>query len=145
MFVREVMTHHAEWIAPTLSVAEAARKMRDHKVGCLPVGENDRLVGMLTDRDIVCRAIADGADPATTKIADVMTKSITWCFEDDTIEAVIDKLEAKHIHHIPVLSRQKRMIGILALSDLAMRGPQNLLARVSQLASRDSHSSSARH
>jgi CBS domain-containing protein len=145
MLVREVMTNHAEWIEPTLSVAEAARKMRDHKIGCLPVGDNDRLVGMLTDRDIVCRAIAAGADPATTKTADVMTKSITWCFEDDTVEAVIDKLEAKHIHHIPVLSRQKRMIGILALSDLALRGPQNLLARVSQLASRDSHSSSARH
>lgn len=145
MFVREVMTQHAEWIAPTLSVAEAAKKMRDHKIGCLPVGDNDRLVGMLTDRDIVCRAIAAGADPATTTTADVMTKSITWCFEDDTVESVIDKLEAKHIHHMPVLSRQKRMIGILALSDLALRGPQNLLARVSHLASRDSHSSSATH
>jgi CBS domain-containing protein len=141
MYVREVMTSHAEWIAPTLSVAEAAQKMRDHKIGCLPVGENDRLVGMLTDRDIVCRAVADGADPATTKTADVMTKGIAYCFEDDTVDAAIDQLEAKQIHHIPVLSRQqKRMIGILSLSDLALRGPQNLAARVSQLASRDARS-----
>ncbi len=145
MFVREAMTPHAEWIAPTLSVAEAARKMRDHKIGCLPVGENDRLVGMLTDRDIVCRAVAAGLNPATTKTADVMTKGITWCFEDDTVEAAIDRLEAEKIHHIPVLSRQKRMTGILSLSDLALRGPQNLWARVSQLASRDSHVSSAPH
>jgi CBS domain-containing protein len=141
MYVREVMTSRAEWIPPTLSVAEAARKMRDQKIGCLPVGDNDRLVGILTDRDIVCRAVADGADLATTTAADVMTKGITYCFEDDTIEAAIDQLEANRIHHIPVLSRQKRMIGILALSDLALRGPENLQARVSQLASRDSNAS----
>jgi CBS domain-containing protein len=142
MFVREVMTAHAEWIAPTLSVAEAAMKMRDYKVGCLPVGENDRLVGMLTDRDIVCRAVASGADPATTRTADVMTKGITYCYEDDTVDAAIDQLEAKQIHHIPVLSREKkRMIGILSLSDLALRGPQNLAARVSHLTARDSRSS----
>ena len=145
MFVREVMTQHAEWIAPTLSVTEAAQKLRDHKIGCLPVGENDRLVGMLTDRDIVCRAVADGADLATTKAGDVMTKGITYCFEDDAIETAIDQLEAKQIHHMPVLSRdKKRLIGILSLSDLASRGPQNLLTRVSQLASRDARSS-ARH
>jgi CBS domain-containing protein len=145
MFVREVMTAHAEWIAPTLSVTEAARKMRDYKIGCLPVGENDRLVGMLTDRDIICRAVADGADPATTRAADVMTKGITYCFDDDSVEAAIDQLEAKQIHHIPVLSREKkRMIGILSLSDLALRGPQNLWARVSQLASRDARTS-AKH
>lgn len=143
MNVREVMTSHAEWIAPTLSITEAARKLRDHKIGCLPVGENDRLVGILTDRDIVCRAVAGGADLATTKAADVMTKGVTYCFEDDTIEAAIDQLEANRIHHIPVLSRQKRMVGILSLSDLASRGPQNLLTRVSQLASRDSSRSAA--
>jgi CBS domain-containing protein len=143
MHVREVMTSHAEWIAPTLSITEAARKLRDHKIGCLPVGENDRLVGILTDRDIVCRAVAGGADLATTKAADVMTKGVTYCFEDDTIEAAIDQLEANRIHHIPVLSRQKRMVGILSLSDLASRGPQNLLTRVSQLASRDSSRSAA--
>src|ERR1700745_2483435 len=74
MYVREVMTSQAEWIAPTLSLSEAAQKLRDQKIGCLPVGDNDRLVGMLTDRDIVCRAVADGADPATTQAGDVMTK-----------------------------------------------------------------------
>ena len=70
-----------------------------------------------------------------------MTKGITYCFEDDTVETAINQLEANQIHHIPVLSRQKRMIGILALSDLALRGPENLQARVSQLASRDSNAS----
>ena len=65
MNVREVMTSHTEWIAPTLSITEAARKLRDHKISCLPVGENDRLVGILTNRDIVCRAVAGGADLAT--------------------------------------------------------------------------------
>ena len=145
MLVHEVMTPHAEWIAPSLTLAEAARKMRDHKIGCLPVGENDRLVGMLTDRDIVCRAVAVGSDPKTTKAVDVMTKGITWCFDDESVDDVMERMEAKQIHHIPVLSRQKRMIGILSLSDLAMRGPRDLLSRLSQLASRDSRRHAAPH
>ncbi|MDA8249878.1 MAG: CBS domain-containing protein [Rhodospirillales bacterium] len=145
MLVHEVMTPHAEWIAPSLTLAEAARKMRDHKIGCLPVGENDRLVGMLTDRDIVCRAVADGANPKTTRTADVMTKGVTWCFDDESVDDVAERMQAKQIHHIPVLNRQKRMIGILALSDLAMRGPQELASRLSQLASRDSRGHAATH
>lgn len=145
MLVHDVMTPHAEWIAPSLTVAEAARKMRDHKVGGLPVGENDRLVGMITDRDIVCRAIANGADPKKAKVSDVMTKGVTWCFDDETVDDVMERMDAKHIHRIPVLSRQKRMIGILSLSDLAMRGPQNLQSRLSHLASRDSHAQAAAH
>lgn len=145
MLVHEVMTPQAEWIAPTLTLAEAARAMRDRKIGCLPVGDNDRLVGMLTDRDIVCRAVADGANPKTTRAGDVMTKGITWCFDDENVDDVMERMEAKRIHHMPVLSRQKRMIGILSLSDLAMRGPRDLLSRLSQLASRDSRGHAAAH
>jgi CBS domain-containing protein len=131
------MTPHAEWITPDITLKDAAQRMRDQDIGCLPVGENDRLVGMLTDRDLVCRAVAQGFDAATTQVADVMTKGITWCFDDETMDDVVERMEQKQIHHIPVLDRQKRMIGILSLSDLALRGPEALSTKVSRLASRD--------
>jgi CBS domain-containing protein len=138
MLVHEAMTTHAEWITSDITLKDAAQRMRDQGIGCLPIGENDRLVGMLTDRDIACRAVAQGLDAATTKVADVMTKGITWCFDDEIVDDIVERMEQKQIHHIPVLNRQKRMIGILSLSDLALRGPQALSAQVFRLASRDS-------
>jgi CBS domain-containing protein len=137
MLTREAMTEHAEWIAPDLSLTETALRMRDSDIGCLPIGENDRLIGMITDRDIVCRAVAQGVDPKTGTARDVMTKGITWCFDDETVADVVERMEQKQIHHIPVLNREKRLVGIVSLSDLALRGPQELFSKVSTLASRD--------
>src|SRR5260370_4476461 len=137
MLVREAMTQHAEWIRANITLKDAAQRMRDQDIGCLPVGENDRLVGMLTDRDLACRAVAQGLDAATTEVADVMTKGITWCFDDETVADVVERMEQKQIHHMPVLNREKRMIGILSLSDLALRGPEALSTQVFKLASRD--------
>jgi CBS domain-containing protein len=138
MQIQEAMTQHAEWIDPNISLKEAARIMRDRDIGCLPVGENDRLIGMITDRDIVCRAVADGVDPTATTARDVMSKGITYCFEDQDLEDAARLMEEKQIHHLPVLSRQKRMVGILSMSDLALKGPQALYTQLSKLASRDS-------
>jgi CBS domain-containing protein len=137
MFVRDAMTPEAEWISPDLSLVEVGRRMRDKSIGCLPVGEKDRLVGMITDHDLCCRAIADGADPKTTRAREVMTKGITWCFDDQTLDEAIRLMGEKQIHHLPVLSRKKRMVGVLSLSDLAFRGDQEALKEVSKLASRD--------
>ena len=137
MLVREAMTAQAEWITPDLALIEVARKMRDQNIGCLPVGENDRLIGMITDRDLTCRAVADGADPKTTKAREVMTQGVTWCFDDEDVKDAAQRMADKKIHHVPVLNRQKRMTGILSLSDLALRGPQDLFMQVSRLAARD--------
>lgn len=137
MFVRDAMTPHAEWIDPQVSLIDVARRMRDHNIGCLPVGENDRLIGMITDRDLACRAVAEGVDLTTAKAREVMTKGITWCFDDESVDDAVERMEEKQIHHMPVLNRQKRIIGILSLSDLALRGPQELFNKVSKLASRD--------
>jgi CBS domain-containing protein len=137
MFVKEAMTSHAEWVAPDLTLTEVARRMRDNKIGCLPVGEKDRLVGMITDRDIACRAVANGSDPAKTKARDVMTKGITYCFDDQTLEEALHMMADKGVHHLPVLNRSKRMIGILALGDVALKGAPGLSADISKLASRD--------
>lgn len=138
MLVKEAMTPHAEWIDPGVSLRDAAITMRDRNIGCLPVGENDRLIGMITDRDIVCRGVAESADPAAIKARDVMSKGITWCFEDQDLEDAARLMEEKKIHHLPVLSRQKRMVGLLSMSDLALKGSQTLYSRLSKLASRDS-------
>ena len=127
----------AEWITPDVLLTEAALRMRDKNIGCLPVGENDRLVGMITDRDLACRAVADGLNPQNTKARDVMTKGITWCFDDESVADAVQRMEQKQIHHMPVLDRQKRMVGILSLSDLALKGPQELFTQVSKLTSRD--------
>jgi CBS domain-containing protein len=137
MLIREAMTPHADWIGPDIPLTETARMMRDKNIGCLPIGENDRLIGMITDRDLACRAVADGADPRTTSARAVMTKGVTWCFEDESVDEAVERMGAKQIHHLPVLNREKRMVGILSLSDLALRGPQELRGQVSQLTSRD--------
>ena len=137
MLIREAMAPDAEWITPDVLLTEAALRMRDKNIGCLPVGENDRLVGMITDRDLACRAVADGLNPQTTKARDVMTKGITWCFDDESVADAVQRMEHKQIHHMPVLDRQKRMVGILSLSDLALKGPQELFKDVSKLTSRD--------
>jgi len=137
MLIREAMTPHAEWIGPDISLAETARMMRDKNIGCLPIGEHDRLVGMITDRDLACRAVADGADPHSTKARAIMTKGITWCFEDESLDEAVQRMGEKQIHHMPVLNRDKRMVGILSLSDLALRGPQDISLQIAALTSRD--------
>jgi CBS domain-containing protein len=137
MLVREAMTSHAEWISPNLTLVEVGRRMRDKSIGCLPVGDKDRLIGMITDRDLACRAIADGADPKTTKASEVMTKGITCCFDDQGLDEAAHLMEEKQLHHLPVLNRKKRMVGILSLSDLALKGDQTTFQEVARLASRD--------
>jgi CBS domain-containing protein len=144
MLVHEAMTRHAEWVTPDMTLKDAAGLMRDQGIGCLPIGEEDRLVGMLTDRDLACRAVAQGLDATTTKVGDVMTKGITWCFEDETMDDVVERMGQKQIHHMPVINRQKRLIGILSLSDLALRGPEALSTKVFGLASRDATRRAAR-
>ena len=119
MQVSEIMTRSVELIDPNTRVKDAAERMRDDNVGALPVGENDRLVGMVTDRDIAVRAVAAGRAPTTTAVRDVMSEKVFYCFEDDAVEEA-GRLMAEHqVHRLPVLNRGKRLVGIVALADLA--------------------------
>jgi CBS domain-containing protein len=147
MLVREAMTPHAEWITPDTTLVEAAIKLRDKGIGCLPVGENDRLIGMITDRDLACRAVASGADPKRTIVRQTMTEGIVCCFDDESLDEAVHRMEEKGIHHMPVLSRQKRMVGVLSLSDIALKGPSTLFGGITRLASRDAarHGSAQHH
>lgn len=130
MFIKEVMHPGAEWISPDTTLQQAARAMRDMDIGCLPVGENDRLVGMITDRDIACRGTADGCDPAKTPVSELMSRGIVYCFDDDEVEDVAQYLEKKQLHRLVVLNRDKRMVGMLSLGDMATHCSHELSGEV---------------
>jgi len=137
MIVKEVMSGHVQWIAPDIPISEVARLMRDGGIGCVPIGENDRLIGMITDRDITCRAVADSDDLSGVTARDVMSQGMFYCFEDENIEKAARVMREKEVHHLPVLNRQKRMVGLVSLGDLALKGDQKTLPEVIQLAARD--------
>jgi CBS domain-containing protein len=120
--VSETMTRQVDVIDPNSAVAVAARRMRDDNVGALPVGENDRLIGMITDRDIVIRVVAENRLGSGATVRDVMSEHVYYCFEDDDLEQAA-KLMAEHqVRRLPVLNRNKLLVGIIALADLARTG-----------------------
>lgn len=118
MKVSEVMTPEVHVATPASTLREAAALMADLDLGALPVGENDRLVGMLTDRDIVVRAIALGKGP-DTPVREAMTSEVKYCFDDEDCEHVARNLGEQQIRRLPVVNRDKRLVGILSLGDLA--------------------------
>jgi CBS domain-containing protein len=134
--VREIMAKEVTWVGPDVSLQEAAKKMRDLDIGCLPVGKDDRLIGMITDRDIACRAVAEGSDPAGTPISEAMSKGIAYCFEDQDVSEAAKLMEQKQIHRLPVLNRKKRMIGMLSLGDIGRNASHELTGEVVEAISR---------
>lgn len=119
MNVAEVMTTQVEIISPQQTIGDAAQLMQQLDTGVLPVGENDRLVGMLTDRDIVIRAIAQGRGP-DTPVREAMTESVLYCFEDDSVEDAAKQMAEAQVRRLPVMNRDKRLVGIIAVGDLAL-------------------------
>jgi CBS domain-containing protein len=130
MKVKDVMHKGAEWIAPQTPVAEVACKMRDLDIGAIPVGENDRLIGMVTDRDIACRAVANGKDPGKVMARDVMSKGIFYCNDTEDLEDALRIMEQKQVRRLPVINDKKRMVGMLALGDVADAASHELSGEV---------------
>jgi CBS domain-containing protein len=121
MQVYDVMSQGVECMRPNATLEEAARKMRELDVGALPVcGNNDRIVGMLTDRDIVIRAEAEGKDPHTTPVRDAMTPGVVYCFEDQDVRDAARLMRDRQIRRLVVLDRDKQLAGIVSLGDLAI-------------------------
>jgi CBS domain-containing protein len=120
MRLSEIMTRDVEVIAPDAPLAEAARKMQELNVGSLPVCDGQRLVGMVTDRDITVRATSEGRDPTTTRVRDAMTGDITYCYEDQDVAEAARLMEQRQIRRLVVLDRNKRLVGIVSLGDLAV-------------------------
>jgi CBS domain-containing protein len=122
MKIKEVMTADVDVINPAAMLVEASRRMRDEDIGALPVGENDKLVGMVTDRDIVVRAVAEGKDPEKTAVREAMSDHVLYCFEDQSTEEVSANMGENQVRRLPVVNRDKRLVGIVALGDLSSRG-----------------------
>jgi CBS domain-containing protein len=125
MRIQECMSEDVTIAAPAQTIRDAARMMRNIDAGFIPVGENDRLVGMITDRDIAVRAIAEGKGPETP-IRDVMTKEVLYCYEDDDMDDISDQMAEQQVRRMPVLNRQKRLVGIISLGDIAQAADGDL-------------------
>lgn len=122
MYVRDVMTTPVDLVDATTSLAEAAKMMRADDVGALPIGENDRLIGILTDRDIVVRCLAMDADPRRATARDAMSSGVIYCYDDQPVEEAAEIMSERHIRRLPILNRSKRLVGILSLGDVWSRG-----------------------
>ena len=118
MKVSEAMTREVRVANPDQSIREAAQMMVDLDAGALPVGAEDRLIGMITDRDIAIRGVAKGRTP-DTPVRDVMTADVKYCFEDEEIENVARNMADIQVRRLPVVNREKRLVGIIAIADLA--------------------------
>jgi CBS domain-containing protein len=118
MNVNSCMSTEVRLATPGESIREAARTMKEIDAGILPVEENDRIVGMITDRDIAVRAVAEGKGP-DTRVRDVMSQEVLYCYEDEPLEEVCRQMRELQIRRMPVLTRSKRLVGIISLGDLA--------------------------
>lgn len=122
MKISDAMTRDVVVASPTETICDAAKQMASIDAGVLPVGENDRLVGMITDRDIAVRAVAQGLGP-DTPIREVMSEEVLYCFEDDTVDEVARNMGDQQVRRLPVLDRDKRLVGIVSIGDLARCEP----------------------
>jgi CBS domain-containing protein len=127
MKVSEVMSRNVQVARPDQPIREVAKIMAEADIGSLPVGDNNRLVGMVTDRDITVRAVANGLGP-DTPVREVMTSEVKYVFEDEDVDEAARNLANEQVHRLPVVDRDKRLVGILALADLAKSNQDEAIA-----------------
>jgi len=129
MKVKEAMHKGVEWVGPDTPVTEIAKLMCTHNIGAIPIGENDRLIGMVTDRDIVCKGLAqDDFDLRRATARDVMKLGIHCCREDDDLAKAVRHMEVLEVRRLPVINKSKRMVGMLALGDFSNLASSELLS-----------------
>lgn len=121
MKLKDILTKNPQVISPEAMICEAAKMMKEGDIGMLPVCDGERLVGAVTDRDLAIRAVAEGCDPLTTKVKEVMTAGICYGFEEQSLDEVARLMEQKQIRRIAVLNTDKRLVGIASLGDFALR------------------------
>ena len=139
MHIQDVMTADVSFVAPTTPILEIARKMRDGDIGSTPVVEDERLVGMVTDRDIVVRVIAEGGDVRTKTARDAMSPGVLYCFADQTVESVLESMGDQQIRRLPVIDRDKKLVGVVSLGDLALSGRRKAAGEALQEISQPAH------
>lgn len=130
--IKDVMSQDVQFIAPDQTVQQAAEIMRDRDIGFIPVGENDRLIGMVTDRDLSVRSAATGQSPATQQIRDVMTPKTYYCYDDQPVEDVCNNMGEIQVRRLPVVNREKRLVGVVSLGDLAQEASRPNVGQTQQ-------------
>ena len=129
MKVKDAMHKGVDWVSPETPVTELAKLMCERDIGAIPIGENDRLIGMVTDRDIVCKGLAQSGFDATRMTArEVMTPGIHCCREDDDLAKAVRHMEALKVRRSPVINKSRRMVGILSVGDVSHSAPGDLLS-----------------
>lgn len=136
MIVRKIMTKKVECIGPEAMVSLAAKKMRDLNIGFLPVTNGQKLIGVLTDRDICCRVVAAGLDPASLPVGKIMSTKPVWCRENESIEDAAYLMENEQRQRLPVLNSDEELVGILSVADIAVKMPHGFSGEVIEAVSR---------
>ena len=121
--LKDLMSPGVQVISPDATIREAAEHMREGDFGMMPVGEDDRMIGTISDRDIAIRAVAEGKD-AGTKVRDVMSEGIAWAYEDESVEQAAMLMSERQVRRLPVVDRDKRLVGIVALGDFAVESSE---------------------
>ena len=121
--LKDLMSRDVKVISPDMTIRDAAGKMRDGDFGMMPVGEDDRLIGTISDRDIAIRAVAEGKD-ADTQVRNVMSEGVAWAYEDDSVEQAAKIMSERQVRRLPVVDRDKRLVGIVALGDFAVESSE---------------------
>jgi CBS domain-containing protein len=128
MKVRQIMSRNVVIIEPTLSISKAAQKMRELDIGFLPICENDRLIGTITDRDITIRSVAQGLDPRLIHVREIMTQMVFYCYDDEDVGHVGEVMQEQEVRRMLILNRQKRLVGVVSLGDIAKTSGETQLA-----------------
>jgi CBS domain-containing protein len=132
MKVKDAMHEGVTWVGPDTKIGELARQMRDENIGSIPVGENDRLIGMVTDRDIAIKGLSDGRDPATLTARDVLSGPILYCRSEEDLDDAARLMEMHQVRRLPVIDENKRMVGMLSLGDIASASSRELTGHLTQ-------------
>jgi len=139
MKIQDVMTGDVSFVEPSTPILEIARKMRDNDIGSTPVVEDEQLVGMVTDRDLVVRVLAEGGDARIKTARDAMSPGVLYCFADESVEAVLENMGDQQIRRLPVVNREKRLVGVVSLGDLALSGKRRAAGEALQEISQPGH------
>lgn len=130
--IKDVMAQNFKWMSPDSPISQIAEQMRDIDCGFIPLAENDKIVGMITDRDITVRAIAEGKNPVETKARDIMTAKTYYCYDDQDVEEVCNNMGEIQVRRLPVVNRDKRLVGIVSMGDLAQSASRPNIGQTQQ-------------
>ena len=139
MQVRDAMTAGIRIAEPEEKLPHAAKKMRTQNIGALPVVEDGKLIGMLTDRDIAIRAVGDNKDPASVAVRDIMSDECFWCAENEQLDDAVRIMEANQVRRLPVMNDRREVVGMLSIEDVAVHAPESLTGEVLKAVSRSKH------